>query len=694
MEIRFANCNNITSGSVSIEESRLNIEYAINGTGKSTIAKAIEYSATHNEAALKGLTPYIYAGATDAEHLPSVEGLPADLKIAVFDEGYVNQYVFLEDELVKNSFDIFIKTENYERQLAEIDGLVSSIRTIFEDNPELESLIADMNEFILSFGNARSGIANNGVLVKGLGSGNLIQNIPQGLEDYTAFLTDIKNAKWLKWQSDGRPYMELGSKCPFCAEDLAPQREKIERIQSEYDSKTIEHLSKILVLFERLGHYFSEDTNASVQEITSSVNGLSEEQKNYLVGIKRDVEVLEGKLQALKRIGFDSLKDINRLADALDGYKIEIQYLVHLNTQFTIQKVNIINVSIEQLRAVIGSLQGAVNRQKQEIERTVQAYNKEINSFLRNAGYNYTVSIEETSDHSYKLKLKFGDAGTTISGVKSHLSFGERNAFALVLFMYNALYHQADFVILDDPISSFDKNKKFAILDMLFVRGRSLRGKTALLLTHDLEPIIDSMYNHPDFFQGTPKASFLENVNGVLRETEIRKEDIQSSVRVAKDNIVALPNTISKLIYLRRLTEIIDGKSNAWHLISNLFHKREIPIIGNDSMSEEAILEATTKIRESVYVFDYADLCMTVNDIAALVALYHNADSNYEKLQIYRIIFDPTGEEHVVRKFINETYHTENDYLFQLNPVRFNTIPSYIIRECDSGIAEFEAVGD
>ena len=689
MEIRFTNCNNITNGSLHLEESRLNIKYAINGTGKSTVAKAIEYTATHNEAALKGLTPYIYSGTTDAEHLPSVDGLPADLRIAVFDEGYVNQYVFLEDELVKNSFDIFIKTENYERQLAEIDGLVANIRTIFEDNPELESLIADMNEFISSFGSARSGIANNGVLVKGLGSGNLIQNIPQGLEDYSAFLTDNKNAKWLKWQSDGRDYMEIGSRCPFCAVDLAPQREKIERIKTEYDSKTIEHLSKILILFERLSHYFSEDTNARVQEITSSVNGISEEQKNYCVGIKRDVEVLQGKLQDLKRIGFDSLKDIDRLADALDGYKIQMEYLVHLNTPFTVQKVDIINASIEQLRTVIGTLQGAVNRQKQEIERTVQAYNTEINSFLRNAGYTYTVSIED-----YKLKLKFGDAGATITGVKSHLSFGERNAFALVLFMYNALYHQANFVILDDPISSFDKNKKFAILDMLFIRGRSLRGKTALLLTHDLEPVIDSIYNHSDFFQGTPKASFLENVNGELLETEIRKEDILSSVQVAKNNIASLPNTISKLIYLRRLTEIIDGKSNAWHLLSNLFHKRTNPTIADEAMTEEAFSEATTKIRESVKAFDYDDLCMIVNDNAAMVALYHNANSNYEKLQIYRIIFDPTGEGHFVRKFINETYHTENDYLFQLNPVRFNTIPSYIICECDSGIAELEAKGD
>jgi len=691
MIVRISNCNNISSGDVSIEENRLNIKYAINGTGKSTVAKAIEYAAAHDTNGLKSLTPYAYIGTTDVEQLPSVEGLPENLTVAIFDEAYVNQYVFLEDELVKNSFDIFIKTENYERQLSEINELVSNIRNIFDDNPELDGLISAMSEFISSFGNARAGIANNGALIRGLGSGNLIQNIPQGLEDYSAFLTDNKNSKWLKWQSDGRTYMDIGTKCPFCAGDLAPQREKIERIKTEYDAKNIEHLAKILDIFERLGQYFSDETNARVREITTNVRGLSDEQKNYLVSIKNDVEVLQGKLQALKRIGFDSLKDIDRLADALENYKIDMQFISHLNTPFTAQKVDVINDSIEHLRGVVGNLQGAVNRQKAEIQRTVQAYNDEINGFLQMAGYSYTVSIEETADHSYKLKLKFGDVGTPIAGVKSHLSFGERNAFALVLFMYNALYTHADFIILDDPISSFDKNKKFAILDMLFIRGRSLRGKTALLLTHDLEPVIDCVYNHPAFFDTTPKAVFCENVGGTLCETEITRDDIQSSIQIANENIANRPNAISRLIFLRRLIEIIEGKNAAWHLLSNLFHRREIPNIGDEPMTEEAVADGVHRIQESLPDFDYPTYYGIVSNDGAMIDLYHHAGSNYEKLQVYRILFDPTDEEHVMRKFLNETYHSENDYLFQLNPLRFNTIPTYIISECDNSITELEA---
>src|SRR5699024_9204643 len=142
-----------------------------------------------------------------------------------------------------------------------------------------------------------------------------------------------------------------------------------------------------------------------------------------------------------------------------------------------------------------------------------QSYNTEINDFLIKACYNYHVNIEEDDDQTYKLKLKHNEnAEDAIEDVKLHLSFGERNAFALVLFMFEAIKNEPDLVILDDPISSFDKNKKYAIIEMLFVGKNSLDNKTVLMLTHDFEPIVDMVHHHTDRFEA--KAYFLENIDG------------------------------------------------------------------------------------------------------------------------------------------------------------------------------------
>ena len=49
MRLRIKKCNNIESGEFDIIEGRLNIKYAINGTGKSTIAKAIDAFVTNDQ---------------------------------------------------------------------------------------------------------------------------------------------------------------------------------------------------------------------------------------------------------------------------------------------------------------------------------------------------------------------------------------------------------------------------------------------------------------------------------------------------------------------------------------------------------------------------------------------------------------------------------------------------------------------
>jgi wobble nucleotide-excising tRNase len=137
-----------------------------------------------------------------------------------------------------------------------------------------------------------------------------------------------------------------------------------------------------------------------------------------------------------------------------------------------------------------GELQGEINKPRRYIENTIKEYNHEINSFLKHGGYNYKVNIEEGANHTYKLKLKHNDfVEGNIDNARLQLSYDERNAFTLVLFMFEVIKSNPELVTLDDPTSSFDKNKKYVIIDMLFRGKKSLRGKTVLMLTRDFDPI-------------------------------------------------------------------------------------------------------------------------------------------------------------------------------------------------------------
>ena len=106
-------------------------------------------------------------------------------------------------------------------------------------------------------------------------------------------------------------------------------------------------------------------------------------------------------------------------------------------------------------------------------------------------------------------------------------------------------------------------------------------------------------------------------------------------------------------------------------------------------MTEQEIQEATESIRNKyISDFDYKVEYEKTQDKDKLKELYYTSGSNYEKLQIYRIMFNKNSSNSVIKKFVNETFHIENDYLFQLNPLEYDTIPQYIIDECDKEIAE------
>lgn len=686
VEIIIKNCNSIDEANIKIEKNKLNVKYGINGTGKTTIAKAI---LEHNTDNLIDLLPFKYRDNNPDDIVPIVENADEFMNISIFDEEYIKQFVYLEDELLKNSFEIFIKDQNYDENLMAVEDLFINVKNIFQEDEKLLEIIDDLKKLSSSFSKTSGGMAKNSQMHKALGSGNKLENIPDGLEDYSQHLKSDNNTKWIKWQSNGNTFLEISDNCPYCTSPVKHKKDTIRQVAIEYKDKDIEFLIKIIDAMENLKDYFTSENQVTIESITKNKLGLDDAESNFLKRIKNEIDILLLKLESLQKLAIFTFKDVDDMVEKINELKINLSLVPSLNSTTTQSITNPLNESLDTLIEKASELKGKIKKQKKSVARKIEEHKDEINVFLEFAGYKYNIEIEEINQE-YKMKLQHVELSTSLKNGNQHLSYGEKNAFALMLFMYDSLSRDTDLIILDDPISSFDKNKKFAIIERLFRGEKSFKDKTVLMLTHDIDPIIDIFKVLYGKIEPVPVASFLRSRNGVIEELAIVKNDLQTFSQVCMENISSSSESINKLIYLRRYYEILNDKSEAYQLLANLFHKRETPIkfIDNDQvdMTQGEIDIAVDAIQEEIQEFNYNDQLLIFKDEEVLKTIYSTCQSGYEKLQLFRIIHKGRHPSDIVQKFINETFHIENEYISQLNPKKYEMVPEFIIQVCDSCI--------
>lgn len=698
MNIEIRNCNNIDLASISIAEGKLNIKFAPNGTGKSTIARAIILG-TFENSDLGELMPFKLRQENPENKQPEVNGLNSIQQVMCFNEDYVSQFVFKPDELLSNSFEIFIKTDAYREKEREIEELVSNIKQLFSENKELEPLIDTLKEMGSAFKTTKTGLSKSSTGMKGLSAGNKLKHVPAGLESYTPFIQSQNSVGWIDWQTKGCDFADLSDNCPFCSSHAADKKEQIKKVGQEYDKNIIKNLIAIIGVIDKLGDYFSDEAKDKLTAITMLKEGLEKEHEAFLSTVKTQIDNFTEKLGKLKTLSEFQFKDGEKVTEKLPAYKLDLQFFSELKSNKMQGAIAPINASIDRLIEQASQLQGKINQQRSEMKKTIERHQKDINEFLTYAGYRYAVEIAGDGEQA-QLKLRHFDHEEHLSGGNQHLSFGERNAFAIVLFMYECLSKKPDLIILDDPISSFDKNKKYAILEMLFRRdaGSCLKNKTVLMLTHDVEPIIDTVKALSHKFSNQTCASFLKLNTGVIEEVSIQKSDVQTFAEICSNALSSEKDDVIKLIYMRRRFEITDDKGDAYQVLSNLLHKGNDKTRGIDNrepkdvqgnypeMDQTKFDDGCTEISSHLAGFSYSELLGRVCNVTEMRNVYAACTNGYEKLQVCRLI-DHEENDAVIEKFIKQTYHIENEFICQLDPAKFDTIPEYVVAECDKIVA-------
>lgn len=698
MDINIKNCNNIKDANISVEKNSLNIKYGMNGTGKSTIAKAIE--SRENLTELKTFGSELEPEITISESISKVE---------VFNNDFINRIIFNGSQVIENGFEVFVKTDEYDKKRKEITDILSKLnRETFKDEIINNLRNSFSNIFAKIQLNTDKSIKRNPAYKSILKKENMFE-VPDKLEKYSDFIKDTeKNINWVDWKNKGFEF-DKKNKCPFCAEELSNgYTEEKQSFIENYTKSGMKNLSDILDLIEGIKDYL--DLEQYDKLISCIKEDKNEDDIDFIYQkFMLEISYLSDKFN--KIYDFDSYNiknsEIGNLIERVKNLIIDKNELDYFKNESVLNVIDNITNRINEIVEKITELQAKTATLNTFIKKSIDDSKEDINKFLETAGFNYKFDFHISSEESSKTILLYkGDEDINVDDIEKHLSWGEKNAFALVLFMYYAISQKADLIILDDPISSFDSNKKYAIINRLFENRsdkKSFFGKTVIMLTHDFEPIIDFIINNrPN--SGHAIAKYIKNSSNIVSEQEITKDnDIISIVKLsymyATDDSI---NMISRINFLRKYIEHtrvdnLEQKQLIYDMLSSLVHAKTYPDKQINRSEYEDFTDAEfeltqNEIKKYINEFDYMAVLNKYYNKKYILEEFFKEDNNYIKSQLFRIYLDISNErtslDNNLLKFIDEIYHIENDYIFTIDLIKFDTIPDYIMDKINEYMIE------
>lgn len=698
MKVNIRNCNNIKNTDITIEKNSLNIKYGMNGTGKSTIAKALANRDHLSE--LKTFGSNLEPEISVSENINKVE---------IFNNDFINRITFNGSEVIDNGFEIFVKTEEYDSKRKEITNILNKLnRETFNDqiiNKFREGLLNITTKIQL---NSNNTVKRNSTYKSILKKENMFE-VPQELTKYREFIQDKSmNINWVDWKNKGFEFDEK-NKCPFCAEKLSEKYSKEkETFKENYTKSGMKNLNDILEAINDIKDYLNEEKyNKLIDCIKENRN---EEDIDFIYQkFILEITYLNGKFEKIYQFDSYNIKnsEIGKLGDKVKELIINKEELDYFCSENVFEIIDNINQKINEIIKKITDLQAKTATLNTFIKNSINSSKEDINRFLETAGFNYKFDFIVSSENVSKTILIYkGEEDINVDNIDKHLSWGEKNAFALVLFMYYAISKKAELIILDDPISSFDSNKKYAIINRLFENRsdrKSFYGRTVLMLTHDFEPIIDFIINNKPN-SGHAIAKYIKNANNIVIEQEInKKDDIISIVELAykyvKDNNL---NMISRISFLRKYiehtrVENFEEKQLMYDMLSSVVHAKEYPDkqVERDThlkFTDEEFDKAQNIIKKYIEKFDYDRIVKKYYNKEYILKEFFKESNNYIKSQLFREYLEVTEErnnlDNNLIKFIDEIYHIENDYIFTIDLIKFDTIPDYIIEKIDDFMKE------
>lgn len=637
MIINIKDLGAIKNSKITIQENKINIKYGTNGIGKSTFTKGISRSD------LSSLKTY----GKDIE--PQVQFDVPPQKPLIFNQDYVDHHLFKED-IVNNSFEIMINTDEYKSLSSSINDLLNELLSAVKNAPEITEVIQELqalkNVVQVQKRELRNGPKYSILAKEKFSKGQQIPDLKTVLsvdaQIYADKLKNSNNHAWLKWFSQGKEYIQ-NIQCPFCLKDLNDKFDDIyENVMNSYQNTPLKVDVEVKQSLSNVQKYLPESQEKVLIHAYDAKEPLTQEEYKLIYDILAKCDEELNKLIALKNLTVYSIKEkseAKQLGEFLSHNKLDLKF--YENSKSEVKKaVKTINSHIHKVlfkSKELSELMKQFNDNLAEIVRTKTEY---IDNFLDLACIPYRIEIIESKDGQYKTVLKPKNNDVIISD--KNLSYGERNAVSLILFSLE-VNAEHDLIVLDDPVSSFDNNKKFAILYYMFLKqDAALKDKTVVMLTHDFDIIVDFLYKL-DLKRLKPHLCYLYQENGELKEKRIKEKQVKETLRQwkAKASNKQL-NLLLRIVNFRKYMMYAHPEEvHVINVLSSLEHNDMCPMKKEskdkvDLTPEE--LEAAVQKMKEFNIFedsDYDVYRQKANDLEELKLNYCKANiSSIEKLQL------------------------------------------------------------
>lgn len=652
MQITISNYNNIRNLDYEIEDSKINFLFGISGCGKSSIAKALTKKSSEDN------IPY------NTENIPFVEVNQGSItfnEYEMFDLDYMKRVLIEKQDgtdiyhiMIGNNGELNALKEEYNKY---IESLLMQRENIFNIKGKIDTLINDLK---ISY--TRSNDYRNGCIIK-----KITKNLDENKLNYLK--SKNYSNKQVKWFSDGKNTDSYkNGKCPFCNKKLSDYRKSIIDKITIIDAKSFEKINAQNAIF----------------------NLLNIKEPNWMK--KKEVDKFN--------------KQIRMYYDLLPQFEILTQYInVASKTNIFLDKLEKITVT-KEMRILYPEIANEMNnfnnkysnirkklgKIKCETDKLLKKNRERINDYLNILGIPYeffeTNINDDQKNAEFIIRAKNSKNTDMQKDRVNNLSYGERNLIGLIIFLIS--HKEDDFLIIDDPASSYDEYRRKVIFDMLYkCKGENT---TMLVLSHDhifakyaiyhFEKSKEKRYDRLGtleklYYNQTGKIDYIETYNETIIKP-IKKDNFDSMTNFIKERLKELPHEINYLvaINLRLYYEI--NKASRYHkevygYLSQILHRKE----------KSEIIESLEKVNKTENDILFAikdDLKIDYDVLDNEYKLGINIDSmtNFEKLIFARENCSKNKLGKEIKNELNNIVHMNMAYAICLNPYEFNYFSKFV----------------